>query len=387
VGVWKDKIRKDWRYDFLYEGKRYAGGGLASRREALAAKEERKKEVRQAPIQEPIITVFSDIAKLYLDYSERRHASGTYKYKSYVFASFIEHHGDLPFEEITPQQIHEYLNTRPSNNNYNAHRKDLSSVWTFAKRQLGIDTPNPCQLLEKMPHTPHGKYIPPEDVILKLIMAADPETDEQDLLLVVIHTLGRIDEVLRLKWEDVNFEKRTLTLWTRKRKNGAYEADALPMGEDLHRILKARWKARKQETWVFFNPAAKKGIGDRFYHRPKMMASLCKRAGIQPVRYGKRKVQRGKRKGEIEDHPLHIGFHALRHFMASYLADQEKVGVKAVSGLLRHKNLRTTEIYLHSIDEGQRIAIDKIQGKFTPKKDDPQASLTSTKEKGVSDGA
>ena len=50
-----------------------------------------------------------------------------------------------------------------------------------------------------MPQTPKSKYIPPEDVILKLIMVADPETDEQDLLLVVIHTLGRIGEVLRLK--------------------------------------------------------------------------------------------------------------------------------------------------------------------------------------------
>jgi hypothetical protein len=42
-----------------------------------------------------------------------------------------------------------------------------------------------------MPHTPKNKTIPPESVILKLIMAADPDTDEQDLLLVIIHTLGR----------------------------------------------------------------------------------------------------------------------------------------------------------------------------------------------------
>lgn len=208
-------------------------------------------------------------------------------------------------------------------------------------------------------------------------MAADPETDEQDLLLVVIHTLGRIDEVLRLRWEDVNFEKRLVTLWTRKRKDGANEPDALPMGEDLYQILMNRWKSRTQETWVFFNSKAKNGAGDRFYHRPKMMPSLCKRAGICPVGKGLRKVSKGKNKGKIMEVDLYIGFHALRHFMASYLADQEKVGVKAVSGLLRHKNLRTTEIYLHSIDEGQRIAIDKIQGKFTPKKCDPQASSTS----------
>jgi hypothetical protein len=114
---------------------------------------------------------------LYLDYSERKHAKSTYKYKSYVYASFIKHHGDIPFDKITPQQIHENMNTRPSNNNYNAHRKDLSAVWTFAKRQLSIDVQNPCGTLDKMPHTSKNKHIPPEDVILKLIMAADPETE------------------------------------------------------------------------------------------------------------------------------------------------------------------------------------------------------------------
>jgi integrase len=321
--------------------------------------------------------VFSDIAKEYLDYSARKHATSTYKYKSYIYASFIREVGDLSFEEITPTEIRKYLDTRSSNHNYNAHRKDLSAVWTYAKRQLGVDIPNPCQSLEKMPHTAKCKYIPPEDVILKLIMAANPDTDEQDLLLVVIHTLGRIDEVLRLKWEDINFEKRTVTLWTRKRKDGAYESDAIPMGEDLYQILISRWKGKTQEIWVFYNGNTQ----DRFYHRPKLMASLCKRAGIPPVGFSKRKVTKGKHKGQIEDHPLYIGFHALRHFMASYLADQEKVGIKAVSGLLRHKNLRTTEIYLHSIDEGQRIAIDKIQGKFTSKNNNPQASPTSIKEK------
>lgn len=379
MGIWKDKIRKDWRYDFQYRGKRYAGGGLASRREAIAERENRKKEVRQLPEQQKTAMAFSDIAKEYLDHSARKHADGVYKYKAFVYANFIKFSNDPPFSEITPQQIRKYLDTRPTNHNYNAHRKDLSTVWTFAKTQMGIDIPNPCQIVEKLPHTPKPKYIPPEDIILKLIMAADPVTDEQDLILTVIHTLGRIDEVLRLKWDDVNFENKTVTLWTRKRKNGAYESDALPMGEDLYTVLRARWKTKKQGTWVFFNEDTE----DRYYHRPKLMAGLCKRAGIPPVGWSKRKISKGPHKGKLKDHPLYPGFHALRHFMASFLADQEKVGVKAVSGLLRHKNLRTTEIYLHSIDEGQRIAIDAIQGKFTSKKDDPQALPTSTKEKGV----
>jgi len=46
-----------------------------------------------------------------------------------------------------------------------------------------------------------------------------------DLLTVLYHTLGRIGEVLRLNWEDINFEKKWVRLSTRKRRGGELEAD------------------------------------------------------------------------------------------------------------------------------------------------------------------
>jgi len=135
------------------------------------------------------------------------------------------------------------------------------------------------------------------------------------------------------------------------------------MSEDLCDTLKSRWREKKDATWVFFNEDTKY----RFYARPKMMTSICKRAGIEPIGHSTRKEFKGKRKGEYKDIDLYYGFHALRHFMASHLADQEKTGLKAISGLLRHKSLKTTEIYLHSIDESQRAAMGQINWKFTPK--------------------
>ncbi|MGZ6276795.1 MAG: tyrosine-type recombinase/integrase, partial [Syntrophales bacterium] len=67
------------------------------------------------------------------------------------------------------------------------------------------------------------------------------------------------------------------------------------------------------------------------------------------------------------------------------LADQEKVGTKAVSGLLRHKNLRTTEIYLHSIDESHRAAVAQIEGKFSSKMANPQSDPHIRNEQWVND--
>jgi integrase len=110
------------------------------------------------------------------------------------------------------------------------------------------------------------------------------------------------------------------------------------MNNDLYSIMKKRWAARVNEQWVFFNERT----GTRYSHRPKLMKGLCKRAGI--------------------DQPF--GFHNLRHFIASYLADKEKISKKTIGGLLGHKALQTTEIYLHSIDGQERDALDRLDGKF-----------------------
>jgi len=86
--------------------------------------------------------------------------------------------------------------------------------------------------------------------------------------------------------------------------------------------------------------------------------------------------------------PQYYGFHSIRHFMASYLMDEKKASLKTVSGMLRHKNVRTTEIYLHSVDSSALAATDKIRGEFTLKMSEPlrsPATEETKKEKGATE--
>lgn len=378
MGVWKDKVRKDWRYDFQYRGERYAGGGLKTRREAMATRESRREQIKALSKQTRQGMGFKEAASAYLDYSERKHAKATYQYKKVIYKTFLDANGDMPVTNVTPAIVSNYLSSLPTNALYNARRKDLSAMFEWAIKTYELPISNPCKNVSKMPYQYKVKDVPTEEEVLKIIVASLPG-DEQDIIMCCIHLLGRIDEILRMTWQDVNFEKRAVTLWTRKRKDGAYEPDDMPMGDDLYLILKKRYDKRSNEKWVFYNT----DTGDRFYHRPKMMGALCKRAGIDPIGTTKRKISRGKNKGLYRDVPVYYGFHALRHFMASHFMDNEKTSLKTISKLLRHKNLKTTEIYIHSIDESVRTASDKIQGKFTPKNTNPQASPTSIKEKGV----
>ena len=292
--------------------------------------------------QQPIETgmVYSQVINEYLDHAERAFATKTYKGKKTVYANFHKFMKcDPPIKEISTQVIKNYLMTRPSNNNFNVHKKDLSALFTYAKDILEVVNSNPVLKIGKLPHNPKEKIIPTEESIIKLMLAADPTTDEHDLLTVLLHTLARIDEILRLTWADINFERRILVKKTKKTKDHAYKDVPVKINDELYATLWKRWEVRTQDTWVFFNEQT----ATRYYHRPKFMKGLCKRAGIAP----------------------YFTFHTLRHMMASLMDDNPKISLTTIQKILGHSEARTTEIYLHKSIVAHDEAMDSISGKFT----------------------
>ncbi len=65
--------------------------------------------------------------------------------------------------------------------------------------------------------------------------------------------MGRIGENFRLKWDDINFDRKEFRLWTRKRKGGNWEFDWLPINEDLEKVLRDLWKKLTRNKWVFLS--------------------------------------------------------------------------------------------------------------------------------------
>jgi len=353
MGFYKDPKRKDWIYRFQYQGKNYGSRGFKTKKEALAAREVRKKELKD---QLPEVTgmAFSEACDTYLDFAKRRFVIGVYKHKKYVYKCFYNFlGGDIPLEDITTEMISKYLATRHSNNNYNVHRKELSAFFTYTKDILESIQKNPCRKISLLPHTTKEKQIPKETDVIKLILTADPETDEKNLVIVLLHTLARIDEALRMKWEDINFEKKTLIKWTRKTKDGSYKKVMVSINKELHDTLWKMWKSRKQDKWLFYNERTQ----HRFMNRPKLMRGLCKRAGIKP----------------------HFGFHTLRHLMASLMADNPKTSTKTIQKVLGHSAYKTTEIYLHELDGAVEKAMEDLSGKFAVKVSKKSKSDTKTR--------
>jgi len=347
---------KGWRYDFTLKGKRYTSNWFKTKVEAAMAEARKREEVMQpaadppqgqpqpppepklpapperTPEPTPTGMAFSALANEYLDYAQRKFASKTYKYKVYVYREFLSCAGEIKIEQITIPLIEACLRRRSTNINYNRHRKELCALFTWAYRRRYM-AENPCHFVEKMPESKFQRAIPTPEEMTRMVLAAG---EDRPFLLVIYHTLGRVDEILRLRWEDVNFQDRTVRLWTRKRRDGSWAWDILPMNEVLYDTLWGLWQKRVQDQWVFFNEKT----GTRYVRRPRLMRAICRRAGVRS-----------------------FGFHAIRHHVASYLHDRQKISLSQVSRLLRRQSKATTERYLQVVDTQLRDVMVRLEEK------------------------
>jgi len=91
---------------------------------------------------------------------------------------------------------------------------------------------NPTRGIQFFPVDRRIKYVPPREDVLRVILAADPDT--QDYLWTMALTMGRMSEINHLTWEDVNLEQRYVILYTRKKRGGHRTPRKVPMADKLY---------------------------------------------------------------------------------------------------------------------------------------------------------
>jgi integrase len=126
-------------------------------------------------------------------------------------------------------------------------------------------------------------------------------------------------------------------------RSSRYEPAQKPPG--LRRALRGTFSP----GWLLRWP--EESVAGPYLDRNRIMEVLCEKAGVRNFR-----------------------FHALRHFGVSML-EQSGVPVKSIQRLLGHENRTTTELYLHSIGDSERRAIEVLDGNFSEKS---HTNLTQT---------
>ena len=343
---------KGWRYDFTMNGKRYTKSWFKTKKEAKQAEASRKEEIQNpehSMITDPIPTDmdFLELVNRRLDHIKEYNSERHYTDHIYLARRWCSYWGDKKCCEITVDMIQAFLLKRKrdiSAITANKELRILRSLFNF-----GIQAPrhwikeNPTLGLQFFPIEKKEKYVPPKEDVIKVVMAADLDT--QDYLWTIICTMGRVGEINRLQWKDVNLAEMYLVLYTRKKRGGHLTPRRIPLNQRLFNVLSERFKRRDQDKpWVFWHRYWSEKAGDwvsgPYIDRKKIMTTLCAKAGVKYFRY-----------------------HALRHFGASML-DHDKVPIGTVQRILGHENRLTTEIYLHSIGDGERAAVNCLDQSF-----------------------
>ncbi|MBR4741294.1 MAG: site-specific integrase [Desulfovibrio sp.] len=228
---------------------------------------------------------------------------------------------ETPVDQVTmaqAEQVMRYVARLVSGYAANKTRKDLSAAWTWGKRLYGL-TVNPWRETQKMSANEKPRYVPPEADFWKVYDFCQDPVDKT-MLLFFLHTGARRDEVFRLTWNDVDFERQQVRLGTRKTATGGMEYAWIPLTSELKDAL-ILLKEQSQNILVFGNRCTNK----KYVKRGKWIQRLCTRAGVNP-----------------------FGFHAIRHLTATILA-HSGMSLPSIQAILRHHNPTTTARYIQSL--------------------------------------
>ncbi len=284
---------------------------------------------------------FLTLVNYRLDHVKAYNSERHYKEYLYMARRWVEKWGKLIANQISQQALETFILDRGKISNFTANKelRYLRATFNFAKQKKWIQE-SPLDTLTFLPVEKKVKYVPSSQDIDKIIALADLDT--QDYLWAIRETMARISEINRLTWDDINLEQKYVILYTRKKKGGHLTPRRVPMTNNLFKILSRRFRERdSSKEWVFwhryFSSKDKEWKVGPYQERKKFMRTLCKKAGVKYFR-----------------------FHALRHAGASIM-ENNNVSIGTIQKILGHENRSTTEIYLHTLGDADRVAIETYE--------------------------
>ena len=279
----------------------------------------------------------------YLDFSQRFSERTRWEKKNAFQVLFTVVDPQKLASTLTPKAVLtalEKVAKKRSGHVANKLRKNLAAAWNWGIKYLGLSRNNPC-LIDRFPEVKHPRYVPSEEDFWKVYDALKGQ--DQLMLLAYLHTAARRTELFVLTWDDVDFANQRIRLWTSKREGGNREFNWIPLTDDLFNAL-VQHREGSTSSFVFTNPET----GDRYRYRIHFMDKACTRAGVKA-----------------------FGFHAIRHLTASILI-KNGVPLPTIQGILRHKNLTTTQRYIHELESARPLL--KV---LSRKKEAPQVASTT----------
>jgi len=214
----------------------------------------------------------------------------------------------------------------------NRYLAAISVALTYATKELGWLKENPCLMVSKPSENKGRVRFLSDDERVALLAACKPHKQLYLAVLLSLSTGARQAEIMTLRYGQINFERRTISLT--KTKNGEFRT--LPLVGEAFTLLQEQSKVRNLADDRVFPPKARAKKADCIdLHRPWVEA--LKTANITDFHW-----------------------HDLRHTAASYLV-MSGVSLVEVAAILGHKTLNMVSRYSHLADDhivttGEKLA-------------------------------
>ncbi len=314
-----------YAYEIQFNHQRYSKGGYLTKRQAQEEEVTELKRLKES----------GDNLDFRLLIVERlKHVKATCTEAYYLenhrtMSKLTLHFPDKTFvNDITREEIEHYLaTTYPKKHGYNYALARINALFHYGVER-GWTKYNPCDGIKRRTTDKKLKYVPTKEDLDKVINYTETY-EEMAFLLVLKHTMARVNEIYNLKWEDIDHRRNTITLWTRKKRGGVRTPRHLTINRTLVLTLDT---LPITSEYVFVNRD-----GQPYTDRKKMLMGVCKRAGVQ-----------------------RFTFHSFRHFGASQLA-MKGVSLPEIQMILGHDNVITTSKYIQSLGINKTEAINLLE--------------------------
>lgn len=222
--------------------------------------------------------------------------------------------------------------TGPTVNRYLA---TLSACFAHGVKELQWLERNPCERVRRDKENPGRVRFLSEDELPRLLTACRSNPDLYLAVVLSLTTGGRQSEIMSLRWPQIDFNRRVITLNQGTTKN--QDARALPLVGEAFTMLQERAKVRNLKDDRIFPPTTEKA---RYRDVREAWVRALKAAEITDFRW-----------------------HDLRHTAASYLT-MSGVSLVEVAKILGHRTLAMVARYSH-LDPAHVVSVgDKLAARL-----------------------
>jgi len=339
MGVFKKG--KNWYIDYYVQGRRKREKIGPSKRQALIVLQKRKVQIAEKKfldVQRHERVKFEEMGRLFLENYSRPNKR-SWRRDEKIVGHLTDFFKGRQLHEIGPLDIEKYKRKRREEVSPATVNRELSGLRNMYNRAIewGIATKNPVKLV-KFFHEDEGRLRFLEKEEIKRFYNVCPGY-LRSIVALAVCTGMRKGEILSLKWPDVDFRRKIITILRTK----GQKKREIPIGVGISRLL---LKQRKHpgSPYVFCYED-----GRRIGSFKRAFKTALKIAGIKD-----------------------FTFHDLRHTFTSHLV-MSGVDLKTVQEIMGHSSFITTLRYAHLARNHKRRAMEIFDSRmdtiWTPKRE------------------